>query len=191
MKRLSNWIIVIGILLILCALGLLVVLNISTQKAKEETEYTVSQIKELLPPESAGEACAYSSAEMPSLEINGKDVIGLLRIDVTDTELPIGGKWDKSSLISFPQRFSGSVYDGTLIVGGYDRKGQLDCLKKLDIGDEISVTDMTGARYTYNVEQIDRSKSAKADDLEDERFGLTLFVQDEGTPEYIIVRCSQ
>ena len=65
----------------------------------------------------------------------------------------------------------------------------MDVLSVLELGDEILVTDLTGAVYTYCVERIDRSKSAEAEKLYDPEHDLTLFVRDTYGLDYIIVRC--
>ena len=38
----------------------------------------------------------------------------------------------------------GSVYDGTLIVGGRSADGNFDFIDQLDAGEELTFTDMTG-----------------------------------------------
>ena len=191
MKRIGKVIIIFGIILILCGVGLLAYSYISTRAGNIKAEKTVERIEALLPPESVGRVDEYNTLEMPSLEIDGKNIIALLEIPATGTTLPVEDEWDKDSLNSFPGRFIGSVYDGSLVVGGRDKKGCFDALKRIDTGSEITITDMTGTKYTYKVSEIQRKKSARGEDLSDEGAALTLFVRDEGTMDYIIVRCTQ
>ena len=190
MRMGSKWLIISGSIFIILSLCLVLYSLFSAQSSKKERETLVSQIEELIPERSQGIPDTYSSMEMPVLEIEGHDIIALLDIPTAEDSLPVGRVWDKSDLYSYPQRFSGSVYDSSLIIGGCDKKGQLDSLERLDIGHIIKVTDMTGAEFSYKVERIDRKSSAEADVLTDENFDLTLFVRDSSTMDYIIVRCS-
>lgn len=190
MRRAGKLIIILGVLLVLLSFGYMLYLDITSDRAELNVSETLSKLKELLPPESKGTPDEYSSVDMPALALNGQDIIGIVAIPVLDTELPLAAEWDKKTLISLPQRFSGSTYDSSLIIGGYDREGQFDCLKKLDIGNTIYVTDMTGVKFSYTVSDIKRKKSVDGDALTDPACDLTLFVRDSGTMEYIIVYCA-
>ena len=189
MRSKSKWVIICGILLLVCSFALMLFSLISADNAQKESEKIVARLKEVLPPKTVGVTDSYSSMQMPALKINGENIIGLLEITALDVALPIGSSWDKKTLNGFPQRFSGTVYDNSLIVGGYDSEGQFDCLKKLDIDSVITVTDMTGAQFKYTVERIERKSSAEADILNGESSSLTLFVRDTYSLDYIIVRC--
>ena len=190
MKRAGKLIIVIGVLLILLSFGYTLWLHIASERAELDVSEALAKLKELLPPESIGSPEEYSSQDMPALQLDGRDIIALIAIPSLDTELPLAAGWEEKDLISLPQRFSGSVYDNSLVIGGYDRKGQLECLKRLDIGDGISVTDMTGAVFSYTVSDIERKGSAENAIPSDSDYDLTLFVRDSETMEYIVVRCT-
>ena len=103
--------------------------------------------------------------------------------------MPIGNTWDKGKVISHPCRFYGSVYDGTLIIGGYDQAGQFDFFDRIYSNVTIKVTDMTGSTFSYVVERVERSSTAQAEVFMDEDSDLTLFVRDAQLLEYIILRC--
>lgn len=189
MSRKSKWLILCGLLLLLCGLGLFLYEQISANLARKATEDMVARLNEIIPPRSAGVMDTYSSMQMPSMEVDGVDVVGLLEIPAQDVILPIGAIWDTQTRTSFPSRFSGTVYDGSLIVGGYDQKGQFDCLKKMDVGESVTVTDMTGGVFSYTVARIDRKESVEADVLMEEGSDLTLFARNAYSTEYIVVRC--
>lgn len=48
----------------------------------------------------------------------------------------------------------GSVYDGTLIVGGRSEDGNFDFIDQLDAGEELTFTDMTGRVFRYTVRKF-------------------------------------
>lgn len=189
MKKLRTIVLFIGCALILCSLGLLGFSLLHANRAVQDNAASVSQIQALLPPRSIGTMDIYSDTEMPVLQVGGKDFIGLVDIPAFGLTLPIRSSWDAGNVSSSPCRFWGSVYDGSLIVGGADQSGQFDCLDKIQNGDVVTVTDMTGAEFSYAVDRIDRSSSAQAQVLMNSPAHLTLFVRDAYNLNYIIVRC--
>ncbi|MBR4881855.1 MAG: sortase [Clostridia bacterium] len=189
MRRAGKLIIFLGIFLILVSLVILVSLHVSTYRGELEVSEILTRLKDLLPPESVGMPEERYSVEMPVLEIGGKDIIALLGIPSSNIELPVVSEWNRKTLISLPQRASGGVYDSSLVIGGYDREGQFDCLSKLDVGNEIFVTDMMGAKFSYTVSEIQRKKFIEEEVLYNSDSALTLFVRDLDTMEYIVVYC--
>jgi len=126
---------------------------------------------------------------MPALELHGADFIALLEIPAYGLKLPVCSMWDKEAVMSYPCRFYGSTYDGTLIVGGYDQAGQFDFFDRIQDGAAVTVTDMTGSTFSYAVALVERSDSAQAEILLDDTADLTLFVRDAQGLEYILLRC--
>lgn len=189
MRSKSKWVMLFGIILIFCSFGLMLFTQLYANYAKQNATDVVNQLEEIMPPKSVGVKDTYSSMQMPSLEFDGTDYIGVLEIPDYNVKLPIVKKWDTKTLISFPQRFSGTVYDGSLIVGGFDQEGQFECLKRVDVGNIVLVKDMTGAQFSYTVDYVERKDSVRAESLEYGDSELTLFVRDTYSMKYIIVRC--
>lgn len=90
---------------------------------------------------------------------------------------------------SRPGRFWGSIYDGTCILGGSNQEGQFAFCSRLDVGDDIVITDMQGVEFRCCVERIDRSQSADFEQLYHADYPLTLFVREKYESRYIVVRC--
>ena len=181
---------VLGCVLILASLGLGAFSLIRTNQAKERCADAVQRIQALLPSPTAGIMDQYSSMAMPVLEVGGQDYVCLIRIPVFGVTLPVKNGWNQTAVSLGPCRFSGTVYDGSLIIGGADQTGQFDFFDRLDLDDKITVTDMTGAEFHYAVTRIDRAKSADAEALNRHEADLVLFVRDALSMEYLIVRCN-
>lgn len=122
------------------------------------------------------------------VEIDGIDVIGLLELPGRGIKLPVSAEWDSSEQSFRPARFMGSVYDGTLIVGGRSEDGNFDFIDQLDAGEELTFTDMTGRVFRYTVHKIRHADNARAETLADSESALTLFVKKNGA--FLIVRCA-
>ena len=189
MKRRANLFLVIGCLLVAGSLALLAYSSIHSAQAQKHNAEVVAQITTILPDRIDGVMDNYSNMEMPAMQIAGEDYIGLLEIPAFGLTLPIGSSWDAGKVTSYPCRFWGTVYDGSLVVGGADQAGQLDCLDQIWDGSVVTVTDMTGSVFRYMVSRVERSKSAQAEVLLDDAADLSLFVRDAYNLEYIIVRC--
>lgn len=187
MRSISKWLLVAGSLLIVGSLVWLLVDYLAAENAEEETATLMEQLDELLPPPTEGITSA--DTEMPVLAVAGRDVVAVVELPAYDVRLPVGNTWDASGVTAYPRRFYGSAYDRSLVIGGSDRAGQLECLTQVELGDTVTVTDMTGAVFTYRVERVDRSDSAETEKLMDPDTHLTLFARDTYSLEYVLVRC--
>lgn len=188
MKK-SRYIQLIGLALILCGLLALLGGHLVGKNAIEKNRQALQQIQSILPPATPGVMDHYADMQMPTMQVDGRDYIALLTVPAFDVELPIRSQWSYLGANRCPSRFSGTVYDGSLIVGGSDREGQLAFLSRIQNGDTILVTDMTGARFAYRVSMIYRTDSVEAEALMEGNCDLTLFARSQYGLEYIIVRC--
>ncbi len=156
----------------------------------KEAKNIVSKLKSLIPETTAGAYDDRINTTMPSVELNGENFSGILEIPILSVSLPVCSTWDKSSLSHFPHRYKGSVYDGSLIVGGSGNVGQFDFMKTISIGFDVFLTDMTGACYSFTVSHISIKKEISDDDLKASD-GLILFAKNPINSEYTIVFCEK
>lgn len=185
MRKLQKVLTLAGILLILASAGLLLFSTVQGRQAQKILE----QIRQRLPQRITGYEGIYTDTDMPVLSLEGTDYVGILDLPGYGVQLPVGSVWETGKLTTHPCRFWGSAYDGTLVIGGSGDKGQLDFCGKVNQGDRIRFTDMTGAEFDYQVTWVDRSKSAEGSWLMKEQYDLTLFARDPYSLQYIAVRC--
>ena len=154
-------------------------------------ENTVDFLESVIPANTtAGTKEERYNNEMPSVTYEEQDYSAILTISRFSVTLPVRSTWDKTVVNKVPCRFTGSVYDGTLIIGGEDAEGQFDFVPLVDIGDVITVTDMKGYEFTYTVSTVKHAKNSKASTLIDENYDLTLFAKDKKTGDWLLVRCN-
>ena len=187
MKR--NILLKFGFFLVLVSFLLLLGTEIYAGFNRTATQKLTEQIKDYLPERTEGDPQDYSDAEMPVLQLQGEDFAGLLEIPDYGVALPVGSSWESGDLSRYPCRFWGSVYDSSLIMGGTGKKGQLDVCSRMDLGDKIRIIDMTGTQFCYEVVGIDRRNYADMEMFREKQSDFILFVRDEMTLDYILVRC--
>lgn len=190
MSKLSKVLIYLGAFLITLSLAFMITFVILTNKSQTTCEKIICQLETILPEKNDGFSYGFSLEEMPVLEIEGKDVCGIVEIPKYSLKLPINNEYGYFEIKSMPSRASGSVYDNSLIIAGVNKKGQFDCADNISIGDEINIFDMTGSQFSYVINDISHSKSA------DENYfisddDLTLIIKDEYSFESIIVCCTK
>lgn len=181
---------VLGICLILASFLLMIGFQIRMELGTRKCEAIVTEMESLLPDRTAGVTGLDLYAGMPVLEIDGVDYAALLEIPVFDIALPVANRWDSGKLSNAPARFAGSAYENTLVIGGADHRGQFAFCSRIDHGVLVTVTDMTGAQFTYTVVRVDRADHAESQWLMAEDYDLTLFCHDSDSGNYIAVRCA-
>lgn len=179
----------IGSILLLVAIGFLISAITAPDNSGVDCDKIAAYLDSILPTRTIGVKEDRSNKTMPAVTYNGQDYAALLSVPRFSVKLPVRAAWDKNAVNRVPCRFTGSVYDGTLIIGGVDAGGQFDFVPEIDIGDELTVTDMKGEVFTYTVSTVKHAKNAKAETLTDTGYDLTLFAKDKKTGDWLLVRC--
>ncbi len=191
-KKSNIWMILlsIGIILILGSASLLIASNIQVKNAIADAEKTVNSLREIMPTPHDEIVDDRANLTMPTMEIDGVSYCGIIQLPAYETELPIYSSWDKSKLSKNPCKYGGSIYDGSLIIGGSDNEGQFDFMQTVTVDDVVYITDMTGARYTYIVADIERVGNISDSSLASDEFDLTFFAKNSYSFDYTVVRCT-
>ena len=181
---------ILGAVLVLAGIAVGAFFGIRMYTGSQTSRELVSQLESMLPGRTVGVPGTAANTVMPVLELRGVDYVALLEVPDYGVKLFVSDSWEQKDLYAAPCRFSGSAYDGSLIIGGGNDLQQFSFCNKIENGAQVSITDMTGAQFTYTVTAVDRAKHAEAQWLSEEGFDLTLFCQDAYSMEYIAVRCS-
>lgn len=189
MNRRKPFLLILGTCLIVFSLCCVVVVQLQQYNGTKNCQEVVMEMNKILPDRTSGVPGTYSDSAMPVLEINGADYVALLEIPAQGVVLPVSDQWNSMGLSNSPARFSGSVYDKSLVIGGVDHPKQFGFCDEIEHGVVITITDMTGAQFLYSVSRIDRAKHAETQWLQNEEYDLTLFCRSTYSMEYIAVRC--
>lgn len=188
-KKLTRLIMVLGILLIAASAVTVVFTQTAQKSAAEEARQTAEYLLTLMPEIQAGAPDGRTDTQMPVIELEGTDFAGVVEVPVYDTMLPMGNTWSRHSVSKHPCRFSGSPYDSSLILGGSGNQGQFDFMKWITGGDLVTVTDMTGLRFSYLVSDVLKTKDVSSENLLSMDADLVLFAGNGFSADYTVVLC--
>ena len=113
MSKISKFFIFIGTFLIVLSFAFLITSAIISNKSQVECEKIISNLEMILPKENDGFAYVFSSEEMPVLEVENKDICGIVEMPKFNLKLPINNEYGYFKIKSMPSRISGSVYDNS------------------------------------------------------------------------------
>ncbi len=179
----------IGLMMLVLALTIVGHDKIMLWRTQDALNKTVGFFEELLPERQNGIMEDRGNPEMPVFEYKGVNYAALLELSGYGIKLPVAARWDIAKLPEMPCRYSGSPYNGSLIIGGSSTDGQFDFLALLDPGDVVTVTDMKGYVFPYTVETVKHMKAS--DDLLylNNEYDLTLFARSTDSEDYLVVYC--
>ncbi|MBO7251562.1 MAG: sortase [Oscillospiraceae bacterium] len=189
MGKKQKMLILAGMVLIGLSAGLLVFTQLFAANSRSKAQRIVSQIEAQLPTPHPGVPDSFLNPQMSVLSLKEGDFCALVEIPAYGLTLPVEDIWNSGSLQTYPCRYYGSVDSGDLVIGGSDQEGQFDFFDQLNNGAQIRLTDMTGRVFTYTVVRIDRFANVNEQYLISRDYPLTLFVRDQYSLDYLLVRC--
>lgn len=178
---------IVGISLIVAALSVFLYWHISSYVYSKKLLNYINAFEKIVPETQNAILEDKKSYSMPMANIDNHDFIGIIEFESNGRVFPIGAYWD--SVRTFPCRYYGSVYDGSIIIGANNQKGQIDFVKNICAYDKIYFIDTLGNRYIYNVTDIKYSKNINNDVLDKGEHDFTLFVRNIYGFEYVIIFC--
>ena len=151
---------------------------------------------ETLPPAGPGEVeipdyVLDPNHEMPVRNIGGEDYIGVLEIPSLGLMLPVMSEWSYPRLKIAPCRYTGSAYQGNLIIAAHNYRSHFGNLKELCEGDVVCFTDMDGNVFSYEVMFLEVLQPTDVDEMESGDWDLTLFTCTVGGKSRVTVRCER
>ena len=205
-KSRGNILILLGILMLLGAVGLVAYnfwdANRANEAAEQISEQLIEKIDENVKSEETAAPAPYldPNTPMPVEEIDGYEYIGILEIPSEELSLPVMAEWDYDRLKISPCRFVGSYYADDLVICAHNYDLHLGRLLSIDIGVDVYFTNVEGLTIHYivtnretveptAVEQMIENTGNSETSLLD--WDLTLFTCNLGGQTRCAVRCSR
>lgn len=129
--------------------------------------------------------------EMPTLQIGKQSYIGYIELPTLGLSLPVMSEWSYPKLRIAPCRYTGSVYDDSLIILAHNYTRHFGGIKDLAIGDPVQFIDAEGNIYQYTVAKHETLEKKDVREMVDNEYDLTLFTCTYGGRNRITVRLTR
>ncbi len=127
--------------------------------------------------------------EMPVIEIDGNEYIGILEIPSLDLSLPVMADWDYDKLKISPCRFLGSYGRDDLVIAGHNYARHFSPIKGISTESEVFFINVEGNVYSYRVAWAETLAPDRVEEMAAGDWDLTLFTCTTGGRMRYAVRC--
>ena len=153
------------------------------------SEPTVTFLPGIYTPEFTPGGVNDEEPEIETIDVGGREYIGILSIPKLGLELSVMRVCDDSTVDVAPGRWCGSPYKNGFVIGGHNYRSHLGKIDRLKEGDQVLFTNLQGRTFSYSVvgQEILDGNDGKA--LRDKEWGLSLFTCTLTGNRRIVVRC--
>lgn len=197
--------IIVGFLCIGAALGLYGYNTWDSQRAGEESEKVLSELKPAIQEKIEFYESVYETEEepdtpayiidptrsMPYVEVEDISYIGIISLPAIDREFPVARDWDYDKMKDTPCRYTGTPYLDNMVVAAHNYTAHFGRIDNLRFGDKVTFTDMDGNVFEYQVVELETLRSTAIYDMTNGDWDLTLFTCDMSGQSRITVRCDR
>jgi sortase A len=131
-----------------------------------------------------------NDTKMATVEVDGYDCIGILSVPVLDLELPVLTDWSYAKLKKAPCHYYGSYYEKDFIIAAHNYKSHFGRLSKLQAGDIVVFTDVSGTVHYYEVVILETLPKNATKEMITSGFDLSLYTCTLGGGSRVTVRCN-
>ena len=152
--------VLLGVVLLLAALGLYGYNRWEDAQAGAEAQTVVQDLQEKVveQTQSAASAPAIDTSsldpELPVVELDGYEYVGTVSIPAIGIDLPVMCEWSYPKLKISPCRQFGSSRTDDLVIAAHNYESHFGKIGTLALGDEVRFTDMDGIENHYTVSAL-------------------------------------
>lgn len=177
-NKLGHYCTVLGILLLLAAIGLWGYNYYDANRADEAAQNLLTEVTMQQSQQTQESAIAKAADD--------ETFLGTLSIPALGLELPVYNRFDDALMKDTVCRYSGAVDTENLVIAGHNYKRHFGKLSDLQQGDEVMLKTMGGNTYTYQVLALETLNATAVDEMTSGEYALTLF-----TCDYSAMRASR
>ena len=179
-NKLSIILKVLGLLLILIALGICIYNVVTDYLAGKYSKEALTELENTLdiPKDDTINSNDYlnnPAEEMPISKVNGKNYIGIISIPSINIELPVLNEYTDKNLNIAPVLLKGSIYKRNAVIIAHNSTSHFKKIQKLKKGDLVSFTDLDGHIFRYEVVNKENISEQTPDLLDEGDWDLSLF----------------
>ncbi|MCI8609657.1 MAG: sortase [Firmicutes bacterium] len=190
----------IGIILLVAAVALAGYNVWDDNRAAESVEWVMDMMPDLVKSsvsdpalvqeQSYPDYMVYPDMEMPTVDIDGNEYIGVLSLPSLGKDLPVLSEWSYPNLRVAPCRYAGTAYKKGFVICAHNYTHHFGDIKYLQPGDSLYFTDVDGNVFNYEVEQTEQLEPDHTKYMISDEWDLTLFTCTIGGQFRVAVRCS-
>ena len=128
--------------------------------------------------------------EMATVKVDGYDCIGILCVPGLDLELPVLTDWSYAKLKKAPCHYYGTYYEKDFVIAAHNYKSHFGRLSKLQAGDIVVFTDVSGTVHYYEVVILETLPKNATKEMITSGFDLSLYTCTPGGSNRVTVRCN-
>lgn len=180
--------IIIGLLLIVAALGIYLYNLWDEHRVAQATVSVLEQI-EINNSEDKYDYTLNPKKEMNTTEINGFEYVGVLEIPSLNLKLPVINQWSYSALRVSPCVYSGSPYTENLVIAAHNYTAHFGALNNMQMGEAVIFTDLDGNVFEYIAETRETLDPDNVAEMKSEEWNLSLFTCTLDGQHRVTLRC--
>ena len=190
-KKIGITLVVIGICLILFAIGLLLYNNYENKRAQEQSDSIINSIVKIANDSKEKNESDPFDEDMKVVDIDGYGYIGYLAIPELNLKLPVMSEWDYSRLKVAPCRYYGSTKTDNLVICAHNYRSHFGYIGRLSVDSTIMFTDMEGVKQTYTVTSVEILQPTDTELVKDTGDDIILYTCTYGGRTRVVVRCEK
>ena len=179
----------LGVLCILSAIGFVAYNRWEDMNAKDVAQDFLEDVQSIINEEQS-EQPLLNDTKMATVEVDGYDCIGILSVPVLDLELPVLTDWSYAKLKKAPCHYYGSYYEKDFVIAAHNYKSHFGRLSKLQAGDIVGLTDVSGTVHYYEVVILETLPKNATKEMITSGFDLSLYTCTLGGGSRVTVRCN-
>ena len=196
-KKLGLFCLLLGVCCLISAVGLLVHNHLEENRADNASGSLLQEVQEIIITEdSQNETAVYentvidASKEMPVIQADGYNCIGVLSIPVLELELPVLTDWSYAKLKIAPCHYYGTYFGSDFVIAAHNYQSHFGRLPQLQPKDLVLFTDVSGTTHCYEVVLIETLPGNATEEMITSGFDLSLYTCTSGGSNRVTVRCN-
>ena len=193
----------LGICCLLFSVGLLIHNHLEENKAANASDLLLQEVQDIIISEEGGEeensqneatedknATMDLPKEMPVIQVDGYNCIGVLSIPVLELELPVLTDWSYAKLRIAPCHYYGTYFESDFVIAAHNYQSHFGRLQQLQPKDLVLFADASGATHCYEVVLIETLPGNATEEMITSGFDLSLYTCTSGGSNRVTVRCN-
>lgn len=181
--------ILLGVMLFAGGIGLTGFNLWDDYRAAEASDNLLAKLREQLDLSPLPNYSFDDMTEAPAIEIDGDRYIGILSVPDKEIFLPVMDSWSYAKLKIAPCRYSGSLYEGNLVIAAHNYDAHFGRLNSLKTGNLVTFTDVSNRQFRYTVAEVEVLPPTAVEKMTSGDWDLTLFTCTFGGQTRRAIRC--